>query len=84
MVYDMKRFYPSIKDNIFVKVTQFTKKLTEITDEGINLIMQARKTLLFNKGISQVKKKGKQDFDVLIISVTQRYVNQPVAIFYSN
>ena len=84
MVYDMKRFYPSIKDNIFVKVIQFTKKLTEITDEGINLIMQARKTLLFNKGISQVKKKGKQDFDVLIISVTQRYVNQPVAIFYSN
>ena len=59
MVYDMKRFYPSIRDNIFAKVTQFTKKLTEITDEGINLIMQARKTLLFNKGVSWVKKKGK-------------------------
>ena len=55
----MKRFYPSIRDNIFAKVTQFTKKLTEITDEGINLIMQARKTLLFNKGVSWVKKKGK-------------------------
>ena len=59
MVYDIKRFYPSMRDNIFVKLTQFTKKITEITDEGINLIIQARKTLLLNKGISWVKKKGK-------------------------
>ena len=37
--------------------------MTEISDEDINLIMQARKTL-FNEGIPWVKKEGNEDFDV--------------------
>ena len=31
---------------------RLAKQMTEISDEDINLIMQARKTLLFNEGTS--------------------------------
>ena len=37
--------------------------MTEKSDEDINLIKQARKTL-FNEGIPWVKKEGNEDFDV--------------------
>ena len=64
MIYDIKSFYPSISKNLFIKAIQFAKQVTKITDEDINLIMQARKTLLFNEGIPWVKKEGHEDFDV--------------------
>ena len=40
--------------------------MTEISDEDIDLIMQARKTLLFNEGIPWVKKRGDEDSGVLM------------------
>ena len=61
MTFDIESFYPSISDNLFIKAIQFGR---EITDEDINLIMQARKTLLFNEGIPWVKKEENKDFDV--------------------
>ena len=51
MVFDIKSFYPSISKNLFIKAIQFAEKMTEISEEEINLIMQARKTLLSNEGI---------------------------------
>ena len=48
MVSDIESFYPSISE----------KNHCKITDEDINLIMQARKTLLFNEGITWVKTEG--------------------------
>ena len=64
MVLDIKSFYPTFSENLFIKIIQFAKQITEITDEDINLIMQARKTLLFNEGIPWIKKEGNEDFDV--------------------
>ena len=46
MVFDIKSFYPSISKNLFIKVIQFAKQVTNITDEDINLIMQAAKNLI--------------------------------------
>ena len=48
MLFDIKIFYPTIRENLFIKAIQFAKQMTEIFGEDINLIMQARKTLLFN------------------------------------
>ena len=64
MVFDIEIFYPSISENLFIKAIQFARQITEITEEDINLIMEARKALLFNDGIPWVKKKGNEDFDV--------------------
>ena len=63
-VFDIESFYPTISENLFVKAVQFSKQITKITDEDINSIMKARKTLLFNGGIPRVKKEGNEDFDV--------------------
>lgn len=46
--------------------TCLLKSHTEITDEDINLIMKAWKTLLSNVGICWVKKERTEDFCVLI------------------
>ena len=56
MVFDIEKFYHSISENLFIKANQLAKKITEITDEDIHLIMQAEKTLLFNERIPWVKK----------------------------
>ena len=48
MVFDIECFYSSISENLLIKAIQFAKLITKITDEGINLIIQSRKTLLFN------------------------------------
>ena len=59
----MVSFYPPINENLFIKAIRFAKQMTEKSDEDINLIKQARKTL-FNEGIPWVKKEGNEDFDV--------------------
>ena len=41
--------------------------MIEISYEDINLIMQARKMLLFNESILWVKKEGNEDFDVPMV-----------------
>ena len=63
-VFDIESFYPSTSENLLIKVIQFAKQMTEIPNEKINLIMQARKTLLFNEIIPWVKKEEKEHFDV--------------------
>ena len=40
------------------------KSLCKITHEEISIIMQARKTLLFNNNKPWIKKSGNKDFDV--------------------
>ena len=42
----------------------YAKNLTEITDQDLAIIMQARKTLLFENTEPWVKKSGTKDFDV--------------------
>ena len=64
MVFDIESFYPSISKILFIRAIQFARQKTEIIDEAINLIMQARKILLFNEGIPWVKKERNEYFDV--------------------
>ena len=45
MIFDIESFYPSISQNFFIKAIQFARQINEITDEDINLRIQARKTL---------------------------------------
>ena len=61
---------------MFIKAIQFARQTTEITDEDVNLIMQARNTSLFNEDIPLVKKEANEDFDVpMAASMAKRYVN---------
>ena len=49
MIFDIKSFHPSIRENLFVKPNQFAKKMTQASDEDINLIMESRKILSFTE-----------------------------------
>ena len=56
MVFDIERVSSYITENVFIKSAQFAKQITEIFDEDINLIMQARKTFLSSEDIPEKRK----------------------------
>ena len=62
--FDIESFYPSIKKELFDSAILFAKTITDISDEELNIIMESRKTLLFNNEIPWVKKEGNENFDV--------------------
>ena len=62
--FDIVNFYPSITKELLTASIGFAREHTEITDETINIIMHARKSLLFNpQGEIWTKKSGGR-FDV--------------------
>ena len=64
--FDIKSFYPSITSDLLYNSIQFAKEVTTVSDNDIHIIMQSRKTLLFNEKKPCVKRCGKEDFDVPI------------------
>ena len=60
----MDNFYPSITATLFNKAIDFAKQHTTITDDEFNIIIQARKTLLYHNGEPWTKKNIPSDFDV--------------------
>ena len=62
--FNVKNFYPSILIKLFADSIKYAKNVIEISDQDTAIIMQARKTLLFQNGEPWVKKSGTEDFDV--------------------
>ena len=62
--FDIAEFYPSILENLLNKSIAYAKSFTKIEDNAINAIKLARKSLLFNKDGTWVKKGDYTLFDV--------------------
>jgi hypothetical protein len=62
--FDIVNFYPSISSTLFKNSIDFAKTITPISDQDLSIIMQARKTVLFENDEPWLKKSGEQDFDV--------------------
>ena len=60
----MENFYPSISSNLFKESVEFARHFIQISDDDLSIIMQARKTLLFESTTPWIKKSGDEDFDV--------------------
>ena len=60
----MENSYPSISSNLFKESIEFARQLIQIYDNDLSIIMQARKTLLFEGAAPWFKKSGDEDFDV--------------------
>ena len=60
---DIKDFYPSIKEDLSKKALNFASRRIEVKNEDKDIIFQARKSLLFNKDQTWMKKEG-DTFDV--------------------
>ena len=57
-VFDIKDFYPSITESLLKEALDFAKRHTTVKKEEIDLIMHSRKSLLFNKDGTWIKRSG--------------------------
>ena len=64
MKFDIVEFYPSISENLLKKALEFAKSISSLTEEEINIIWHARKSLLFSKDEVWIKKGDHELFDV--------------------
>ena len=48
VIFDIDNFYPSITESLLKKAIEFAKNFTEIPQKDMNIIMHARKSLLFD------------------------------------
>ena len=64
MNFDVENFYPSILIDLFTDAISYAKTITDIHDDQLSIIMQWRKTLLFNNNEPCVKKTGEEIFEV--------------------
>ena len=56
IVFDIKDFYPSIKETLLIKAINFAEKLVNIANEDKVIIKHARKSLLYNTSEPWMKK----------------------------
>ena len=57
-MFDIKDFYPSIKETLLENALAFAKRHTEIRKKDMEIIYHARKSLLFNENNTWIKKDG--------------------------
>ena len=62
--FDIAEFYPSISEGLLRKALAWAKMHTEITENEIEVIYNSRKSLLFSKGKTWMKRDGGGLFDV--------------------
>ena len=78
---DIKDFYPSITEKILDNAIEFTKEYTTIIDDNIRIIKHCRKSLLFEKDATWVKKGTAGKFDVTMGSYDRAEVCELVGIY---
>ena len=82
--FDIDNFYPSITLELFNKAIAYAKRHVDISDEDLEIIMQARKTLLFNKEEPWTKRNNSDDFDVPMGSYDGAEVCELIGAFMLN
>ena len=65
VIFDIKDFYPSIKESLLKQSLDFAEKYTKVISEDKVIIKHARKSLLFNKQQIWIKKESGL-FDVMM------------------
>jgi hypothetical protein len=63
IMFDVEKFYPSIDQNLVLKARLWCRKYVEMSDDEIEVIMAARKAMLYMDGEPWAKKGG-DIFDV--------------------
>ena len=57
-VFDIKDFYPSIKESLLIEAIDFARLHVEVNTKDLKIILHARKSLLFNAEHTWIKKEG--------------------------
>ena len=59
IVFDIKDFYPSIKETLLIKAINFAEKRVKITNEDTVIIKHSRKSLLYDNNQPWMKKDSR-------------------------
>ena len=79
--FDIVDFYPSITENLLTKSIHYAKQFVQISEDDIDIIMHARKSLLFNKDSPWSKKDSAETFDVTMGSFDGAEVCELVGLY---
>ena len=63
-VFEIESFYPWILLKLLEDTINFAKTVFNTSEQDTSIIMQARRTLLFNNGEPWLKKVGNEEFDI--------------------
>ena len=74
-------FTPSIPPELFHKAMNFVKTICDIPDKDIFIIMQSRRTLLFNNKEPCLRKSGNEEFDISMGCFDGAEVSKLVAVY---
>ena len=78
--FDIKEFYPSIKENVLNEATQFPKEHLPVTRNNVELIFYARKSVLYNDGEPCMKKED-CSFDFIMGAYDGAEVRELIGIY---
>ena len=56
--FDVVSFYPSITEELLKNAIQWGRKFTEVSEKEENIIIDSKKSVLFNKKIAWVKREA--------------------------
>ena len=79
-MFDIKDFYPSIKEGLLIDALEFAKQHVTIKSKDRETIFHTRKSLLHNEGKPWIKKQS-NNFDVTMGSYDGAEVCELIGIF---
>lgn len=82
--FDVVNFYPSITEKLLKRAIDFAKEHANITTKDIQIIMHARKSVLFDKDTPWKKKNNDSLFDVTMGSFDGAEVCELVGLYILN
>ena len=78
--FDVVDFYPSISESLLEKAIEYAQTITDIRDNVIRTVMQARKSLLFDNSNVWVKEDN-PNFDVTMGSYDGAEICELVGLY---
>ena len=80
LMFDIKDFYPTIKEDLLIKALEFAKQHVTIKSKDRETIFHAKKALLYNEGKPWIKKQS-NNFSVAMGSYDGDEVCELIGIF---
>ena len=84
LCFDIVDFYPSISENLLREAINFARQRVKLTDDDVEVIFHARKSLLFKNGDAWMKRDKDGAFDVTMGSYDGAEVCELVGVFLLN
>ena len=85
IIFDIDNFYPSISADLLNRAIDYAKQFINISQQDIDVIMHARKSLLFDKTSTAWVKKGNNNmFDVTMGSFDGAEICELVGLYILN